>query len=565
MLQRQGPRLAVAGSMFLVCAIASAQQTPTIPTPSELEGRRPEAQTDPSKVPAAPRQVPRQLGRQDADIRIDIARYAVNPEAPEALKAALAELTGPFAGQGKTFADMADAAAEVTRFMQAELGYYLGYAYIPEQEPADGVIRIEVLEGRLDRVVLEWRDGLPVDKEVVQAYLDRLVPGAVLTVRDVERVVFLLNDLRGLSIEFEVRAGQAAGTAILVARPRAQQQTVWRADLDNANARTLGEIRLSGNVSRYSPFGRGDTASATLVAAEGLAFGLGSYTAPVGSDGLRLGVSASAMKYQVDKKRFPVNIRGTATTFSAFGLYPLVRSRNLNLFLSGSLDAKAYADSNLDTSVDKRVTNLNLGLTTDVRDAWGGGGLNSFDLQLVAGRIDWNVKPPTDAPADSFAKLTGRALRLQALVPGVVQGLASLRFQKAFHNLDTTEQFRAGGPDSVRALPSGTGIGDNGLLVTGELRFVVPAEWTALVGGQAIASVFYDHAVVDKRNEPVGGVTDGNRVTLAGGGIGLTWSSPQGWDLRASLARPTQGEDQITDTEERGRSIRFYVQLGKTF
>lgn len=565
MLQRQESRVAVAGSLFLACAIASAQQTPTIPTPSELEGRRPEVQTDPSKIPAAPRQVPRRLGRQDADIRIDIARYAVNPEAPEALKSALAGLTGPFAGPGKTFADMADAAAEVTRFLQSELGYYLGYAYIPEQEPADGVIRIEVLEGRLDRVQLEWKEGLPVDKEVVESVLARLQPGAVLTVRDVERVIYLLNDLRGISIEFEVRPGKAPGTAILVAQPRAQSQISWRADLDNANARTLGRDRVTGNVSRYSPFGRGDTASATLVAAKGLAFGLGSYTSPVGSDGLRLGVSASAMKYQVDKQDFPVDIHGNATTASTFALYPLLRSRNLNLFLSGSLDGKWYDDSTGPTAVNKRVTNLNVGLTTDLRDALQGGGLNSFDIQLVAGQVQFDVEPATDAPEKNFAKLTGRMVRLQTLVAGSVQALASLRFQKAFQNLDVTEQFRAGGPDGVRAFPSGAVSGDNGMLLTAEFRFVLPAEWYAVAGGQAIATAFYDYAVVEARNKPPPGVTTGNRTSLGGIGIGLVWSAPQGWELRASLAKPTLGEKAISDTREKNQSVRFFFQLGKQF
>ncbi len=55
----------------------------------------------------------------------------------------------------------------MTRFLQRDLGYYLGYAYLPEQTPTDGVIRIAVLDGRLDRVMLNWAAGLPVDRAVV--------------------------------------------------------------------------------------------------------------------------------------------------------------------------------------------------------------------------------------------------------------------------------------------------------------------------------------------------------------------------------------------------------------
>lgn len=564
MLQSKGPRIA-AVSVLLASALASAQQAPpppTIPTPSELEGRRPDAVTEPGKVPPAPRAVPRQLSRPETEVRIDISRYAVDADAPDALKAVVAQLTAPYAGPGKTFADMSDAAAEVTRYLQAELGYYLGFAYIPEQEPVDGVIRIQVLEGRLDRVVLEWREGLPVQREVVEGYLARLQPGAVLKVGDVERVVFLVNDLRGLSAEFEVMAGQTPGTAILVVRPRAQPQTTWRADLDNANARTLGRGRVSGNVSHYSPFGRGDSLSATLVAAEGLAFVLGSYTSPVGGNGLRLGLSASAMKYQVDKKDFPNDIRGTASTASAFGLYPVVRSRNLNLFGSVSLDGKSYSDKSGSITTDKRVSTLNVGATGDLRDAIGGGGLNSLDVQLAFGDVDFEVQPATDAPARRFTKLTARVLRLQNLVPGLLQGALALRVQKAFDNLDVTEQFRAGGPDGVRAFPSGEGTGDNGALLSAELRVVVPQAWYSFVGGQAIASVFCDRAVVQARNEPPPGSTDENRANYAGCGLGLTWASPEGWELRSSLATPTIGES--SDQKER-RDMRLFFQLGKQF
>lgn len=562
MLQVPGHRLAVAGWMSVCWALASAQQAPTIPTPQELEGRKPGLVTDPANVPDLPRPVPRQLARPEADVSIDISRYVVNADAPAELKAALDSLTRAYTGSGKTFADMVDAAAEVTRFLQSELGYYLGYAYIPEQEPADGVIRIEVLEGRLDRVILEWNDGLPVDKAVVSAYLEALRPGTVLKVREVERTVFLLNDLRGITADFEVRAGDAVGTAILVVRPRPQQLTGWRIDVDNTNARTLGRERLTGSISRFSPLGRGDTASASLVVAKGLVFGLASYTSPVGADGLRLGVSASAMGYQVDKQDFPVDIRGTARTASAYMLYPLVRSRNANLFLSGSVDSKGYIDRSGPTSTDKSVYNVNVGLTSDLRDAVGGGGLNSFDLQMVMGEVHFRVVPATDAPDRNFAKLTGRAVRLQSFLGSAIQGLASLRFQKAFNNLDATEQFRAGGPDGVRAFPSGAGSGDNGAMLTAEMRMVVPAAWYSLAGGQAIASVFYDRAVVEARNTPTASSASANRVQFSGSGVGLIWSSPQGWELRTSLAVPAMGKNRVDD---RDRGVRFFANLGKQF
>ena len=111
-------------------------------------------------------------------------------EVMAALKAALPELTRPFVGTQRSYEDLVNAAAAVTRYLQRDLGFYLGYAYLPEQSPEGGRVRIAVLEGRLDEVVLDWPEGMPVRREVVEAYLARLKPGEILHVRDVEREAF---------------------------------------------------------------------------------------------------------------------------------------------------------------------------------------------------------------------------------------------------------------------------------------------------------------------------------------------------------------------------------------
>ena len=170
----------------------------------------PERSTD-GQVPAPP--VPRELGKPGEELTIDVTAYSVDESAPAPLRAALPELTKRFTGAGRSYEDLVNAASAVTRFLQRELGYYLGYAYLPEQVPVNGVIRIAVLEGRLDEVILNWPDKMPVERSVVEAYLARLVPGEILRVRDVERIVFLVNDLRGLNARFEVKAGRTPGTA----------------------------------------------------------------------------------------------------------------------------------------------------------------------------------------------------------------------------------------------------------------------------------------------------------------------------------------------------------------
>jgi len=313
--------------------MAMAQTTPpsgTVPTTQELAPKL-QQRSDADVPRPAP---PRELGKPADDLRIDIEAFSVADDAPPELRAALARLTTPFVGKARSFEDLANAAAEVTRFLQSELGYYLGYAYIPEQKTTGGVVRIAVLEGRLDEVRLNWTEGLPVRREVIQAYLDELKPGGILKVRDVERVVFLVNDLRGITAQVEVQAGSKPGTASLVVTPRADATWTARADLDANGSRFLGRFRLTGLVTMNSPFGRGDGLTGNLLASttRGLMFGLVNYTTPVGSSGLKLGASVSAVRYQLDKDEFPLDLTGDAVTVTGFGLYPVIRSRNLNFF-----------------------------------------------------------------------------------------------------------------------------------------------------------------------------------------------------------------------------------------
>ena len=272
-------------SLLCVCTVHAQTaslpdlpRTPTVvPRPAELTPPRVDVPSL-APLPSVLYEVPRELGKPDDERRIDIKVFVVDDDAPAALKSRLAELTKDFVGKNRGFEDLYGARVEVTRFLQSELGYYLGYAYVPEQAFDDGVVRIAVLEGRLDKVTLIWPANkvLPLRRAVLQAYLARLEAGSILMVRDVERVVFLVNDLRGIKTRFEVQAGSKPGTAEIVVTPEAESIWSGKADADINGSRFLGEYRLGGLLQMSSPFGRGDglTANALVSTTQGLAFGL---------------------------------------------------------------------------------------------------------------------------------------------------------------------------------------------------------------------------------------------------------------------------------------------------
>ncbi len=564
---------------WLLCNVVQAQTPPPGPLPAPP--RTPSVVPPPgelapplltpergAQVPE-PTAVPRELGKPEDDLRVDVTAYELDPGAPAELRAVLAPLTARYTGPGRSYEDLAAAAAELTRYMQRELGYYLGYAYLPEQAPQGGVIRIAVLEGRLDSVALQWRDDIPVDRGLVEAYLARLVPGSVLKVRDVERVIFLVNDLRGMNARFELRAGSRPGTATMLVTPAPENRIAGKAEFDANGAEALGKYRLSGLLQVNSPFGRGDgfTANALVSHTGGLAFALLGYTTPLGSDGFKAGSSVSLVRYQLDKDTFPLDLNGDAGTLNLYGLYPVVRSRNLNLFALASLEHKQYEDRDLNSKSRKSIDTVALGTTGDFRDSLLGGGVNTFEASLVSGQVRYPDGRSSALDDDeSFTKLTYGATRLQDWITGRALVYVALRGQYAKHNLDTTEQFRLGGPDGVRAFAPGQGTGDIGVVATAELRLLPPDEWFGRIGREMVFSAFVDGGYVQfrYRQSGVSAVPNAgaNHDVLSGAGFGFTWVRGDGYSLRASLAKPLSGSARGAQDD---RSARLYLQAAKQF
>lgn len=563
---------------LLLCATAflapARAQTPTptppvVPTPAELAGQRdPKRDKDADAQLPAIKPLPREMPRPENDqLNLDVTRYAVDDDAPAALREALPRLTAAFTGKARSYEDLINATSAVTRFLQSELDYYLGYAYLPQQTPEGGVVRIAILEGRLDRTILRGTDqDLPVKREVLQAFLDRLQPGAVIKVQDLERVVFLLNDLRGVSVRAEVKPGTQPGTAILEFTPTADPRWDLKFDGDANGSEYIGRFRLGATGYWNSPLGRGDSVSASVLvsAGGGLRFGLIGYNTPIGASGLKVGVSVSMLRYSLDESDFPLGLFGTGRTANAFVLYPWLRSRNFNLFSLTAVNDKAYADTIASIETKKKVRDGVLGVTGDFRDSLVGGAVNTFDVNYSRGQLSFAKGQPSTEEDPSFGKLSYAYTRLQNVVDGRLLAYLNLRGQWAMQNLDSTEQFRAGGPDGLRGYGPGDGTGDSGILASAELRWLPPEAWFGRFAREMVLAAFVDAAQITFRKDPdrIQRATDYvNTTRLADAGLSLVWAKPAAYALRMSVAKPIgKGRTSINAETGQASKARLYLQ-----
>ena len=379
------------------CAMFALPLQAQVDTPSTLLNAKPvESSREQSTTPEIDNQLSQkaapELGKPLNDISIDVTAYRIDeidPQHQQALEALLA----PYVGAGRSFEDLSSAAQLVTAYLQRELGLYLAYAYLPAQDIKNGVVRIAVLPGVLESVEVVWpEDELRVKREIILSHLAKLKTDSIIRVDEVERVVFLLNDLRGIRMSFAIKPGTQAGQAILVATPTNDRPLTGSLGLDANGSRFAGTYRGIATLSWESPLGLGDSLSVSHLKSDtgGLDFTLLGYTLPVGSDGLKLGVNVSTVNYQLSEDDFPLGLNGDAESIGAFALYPLLRSRNLNLFALAGFEQKEFTDrqtlSGLETV--KEIDSFKLGLSGDSRDSFAGGlELLQFDLRRKQGEL----------------------------------------------------------------------------------------------------------------------------------------------------------------------------------
>ncbi len=522
----------------------------------------------PTRIEVAPET--RRAVKAVPDLKVDVKgfRFTGLTVMPEA---ALQAVVGKFVGPGKTFDDLQAAADAASEYLQQK-GYFVAQVYLPEQPITDGVIEFAVLEGRLAQVRVDMEPGVPVKRHIIEGLLSPLAPGTIMHRDVVERALFLVSDLRGLNVRSIVEPGGTPGTSNLVVKVTPGRRADGVIEFDNHGSRFTGEHRLGAGVNLNSPFGRGDLLSVRgLMSIPGggsdLNFGRVSYLTPVGIYGTKVGAAYLRLNYHLGTSLFdPVDQKGRADVASVFGLHPIIRTRNLNLFGQVSFDIRDFEDDRRAVNItSKRKTKVGtIGFVGDSRDAYLGGGINNFSISYTEG--DLEIKSPADRTADQstlgahtegrYSRINGSASRLNSLTQNV--GLfASYQFQLASKNLDASEKLGLGGPSGVRAYAVGEATADEAHIFTAEVRAGLPA--ISFIPGTVVASGFFDFAQgkINKEPQPLQAAT--NTRTLRGVGFGLTWGRQDNFLVRATLAWRLSGAP-LSDPADRNPRLFFSLQ-----
>ncbi len=446
---------------------------------------------------------------------------------------------------------------------------YLAQATLPPQDIENGIVRIEIMEGERGSLMIN-NTGKRAKNDRVQGFIDfRLGEGEAMSLQALSEAVNLLNEQPGVKAKTTLKPGAKTRRTDLIVSVADKPLATFSAAVNNNGSRGTGIAQAVAGVTLHNPTGAFDQASLLFTKTEGTEFGLGDYSFAAGNSGLRLGVSASRMLYEVTQDSMrAVDAHGSATTFGFNAQYPLYRRADYSLTLTGNLDTKKLHDFTVAGETgNRRVNSATLGINGIHQDGFGGGGATGFGLGLVVGKSDEDNRSAITADKSardslgSFGKLKYN-LNRQQQINGTWMLAANLRGQFAFDNLDSSERFSLGGSDGVRAYPTGEAGGDDGWLLSLNL--------VHLFSNTLQGTLFLDAGGVRVNHDTWAGwnasdPTLKNRYTLKGAGFSLDWKLNDKFALNGILAAPigdNPGRDANgNDSDARSMSVRGWVSL----
>lgn len=508
----------------------------------------------------------------------------------------------PYQGDSKSLADVEKARDALQKRYEAD-GFLTVAVAIPQQTVESGVVRLQVLEARLGRVEIQNAGIDWLGEKRVRARLRNTVPGAVLRQSDLQEDMQRANRSPDAKIRPQLAAGQDPGlvdVAIVV-----DDEIPLHGAITYSNAHTAGspKTRMDAALSYTNLWGIGHEAGIFYQFVPTDQFSdvqifAGTYRAP--------------MPWDEEQQLFLYYANSDTTNASATGgnLSILGQGNNsglrylLPLPLPKTDAFAAYAHNltfgadykNIENSVvapgaailtpiqylpfsltwngtragEQALTNAKVGVAFNFAGMVQGG--TTEDFQINRGGID------PDSPVTGTYQIITMGLQQTVRLPGLLKTLAAGRFvdlprpdesflddwtfdvrssgQVATQPLIATEQFGAGGVDTVRGYLDRERFGDNAYDIQMELR---APSLTRVFGGRLEERIqflaFWDTSELWTLADPTQPRT---RSRLAGAGVGMRASFFQHINADLFYASP------LIHTEE-SENPRVHFQLAVGF
>lgn len=477
--------------------------------------------------------------------------------------AEFAPLTTPYVDRPITFSDILELRDEITQLYR-DNGYITSGAIVPPQALNDGVVRIQVVEGGIEDIVIAGTTRLNPDYVIRRLTLATEAPLQIDPL--LEQLELLRLDPLIESIAADLQAGTRPGTNLLVVDVVEADSFDISYRFDNHRSPSVGSLRHQFRLRERNLTGKGDAFSLGYTRTRGSEGVDVAYTRPINPRNGTISITFENADSRVIEDPFDVfDISSSANVLELTLRQPIVQTPTQELALGlvasrqssqtflglddiGGFPLTAGADDDGQT----RVTALRF------FQEW----IRQDTQQVIAVRSQFNiglgalgatVNAGDDVPDSQFFSWLGQGQWVRLLRPNtplIVRG----SLQLTPDTLLTLERYGLGGQASVRGYRQDELLTDNGAALSAEVRF--PLWRHRQHNGLLQLAPFIEGGYGWNNRSP-----DPDTQTLIGIGTGILFQV-EDFDLRVDLGIPlidTGGSD--SSLQEQG----VYFSLGYSF
>jgi hemolysin activation/secretion protein len=471
-------------------------------------------------------------------------------------------LTKPLEGRSLTLQELAKVADAISQ-IYLNRGYITSRAILEEQEIINGVVKIRVVEGAIEKIAVEGTQRLKPSYIRSRIQLGALTPLHKDNLEDQLRL--LRADPLFTSVEASIKPGSGQGQSIVTVRVKEAPAVSATVSFDNYAPPSVGSERLGGSISYRNLTGMGDELSTAY------------YRSTNGGSNVydfNYRLPVNAMNGTVQLRFSPSNSKITDSQFEAFGIrsnselyeisyrQPVIRTPREELALSTGFSVQngqtfLFNDTPFpfgigpDADGNSRTRVLKFGQDYVKRDLQGAWAVRSqFNLGL--GLLDATINSGS-VPDGRFFSWLGQVQRVQQLGKNNLL-IAQADVQLSPNSLLPSQQFVVGGGQSVRGYRQNARSGDNGFRLSLENRIALGSQKS----GQPVLQLapFIDVGAV--WNHPDNPNKLSNQTFLAGAGLGVIWQPFPNLGVRADYALP------LVDLSDKGNNAQdrgFYFSV----
>ncbi|HET9783845.1 MAG TPA: POTRA domain-containing protein [Terriglobales bacterium] len=514
----------------LLSLAAAAQGPPSAPPATQAAGAA--AVQQGAKTTRDFEQLQKQLGRRDNPTQPEITPPTTAATGASAAGASFeldhivttasailspAEIThalAPYHHRQVTLADLNRAVAALNALYR-EKGVLTARAVLPRQQVEGGVVRIELIEARLDQVRV-----LGARQTAASFYRDRIhaTTGDLVRLPELKHDLILLNTGNDVTARALLAPGRRFGTTDLVIQVQEPPLYSLQPTLDDSGRSSIGLRRIGLSLRQESLLGYRDAFTVASTWAMGTFSQMVAYSLPLNTLGTRLTMGADFSGIRIRAGQLQsLGITGNSLDFHLDLSHPLLA--RAGLVLSGTAGyqvTRSLTRSNAFPLSRELVQAVNLGVNLQAFDGsgvWLATGMLSFGSGSLAGH-------------HGFGKETLALAREQRLWPGYTNILRLTGQSRLFaptSGLPLVEQMQVGGLATVRGYGEGWQIADTGYAFTDELDYPLPLRQYFFGGAFSRGlegAVFADHGGIF-------GVAGPQRdLYLTSAGLGVVFNSP---------------------------------------